>query len=489
MAEFRPGLWIRNTVIAGVILAFVAFFGMPSGSPGPNRVARVGSETISRDVFEFFRSQNENLSRSLLPPNLNASQVRELLDRQTLDGLVRRYVLAQQARELGLEVTDGEVRDEIRGDTSFLVNGRFDRDQLERLANQLGSMREYTEEVRRDILLRKLQRAVASPQRVSEADAQRWAREELTRVSLRYARASSSRFAEPGELDADEVRVFADDQVTRVEALYLSRSHEFQTEEEVRARHILFSGDTATSSAQAALERLRGGESFEAVARELSTDAATREAGGDLGFFPRGRVLPALEEAAFGLGAGEIAGPITTERGVHLVVVEEHREAQTRALEEVRFELARELMAADRRRGRAREAAESFLDDLAADLAFDEAARRLGLQVESTAPFSGSDPLPSDLAQIPGIRGAVFGLSEELPRISRVLESGDDYYVVWLERRIEPKDDEVEDQATRIRERLEDEARGRVLTLWYRHALTELQRGGEIELYPLYPTG
>ena len=57
------------------------------------------------------------------------SQIRELLDRQTLDGLVRRYVLSQEARRLGLRVTDAEVREEILADESFPEHRRHVVDQ------------------------------------------------------------------------------------------------------------------------------------------------------------------------------------------------------------------------------------------------------------------------------------------------------------------------------------------------------------------------
>ena len=55
MATARWVIWVRNTALAGVILAFVVFFGLPSGSGPVNTVAEVDGEIVSRDLYESFR--------------------------------------------------------------------------------------------------------------------------------------------------------------------------------------------------------------------------------------------------------------------------------------------------------------------------------------------------------------------------------------------------------------------------------------------------
>jgi parvulin-like peptidyl-prolyl isomerase len=489
MAELRISVWIRNLAIAGVILAFVVLFGQPSGGRRGSAVAKVGSEQVSREVFEFFREQNEETSRQFLPDNLDADTLRNMIDRQTLDALLRRYILAQQAQVLGLRVTDAEVAAEIRADQGFRVGGTVDQDRIERFANQLGGMRNYMQEVRRDLLLRKLQRIAGSPQRVPLVDAERRARRDALRIRLRYARARTSSFATRNEVTGDEARALADAEPDRVAELYRERAQEYRIPEQVRARHMLFQGDDAGERAAAALARLRAGEDFEALALELSEDAATREEGGDLGFFPRGRMLPGLEAVAFELGEGELSEPVETDRGVHLVRVEERQEASERSLEEVRFELARELVESDRARDAAAEAAETFLERLQEGAAYDDEARLLGLQVDVTPLIGWRDPLPPELASHPGLRGAAFELRREARVLDRVLASGDSFDVVWLVDREEPSEDEIASQALQLQEQLEREARGRLLGLWYRRRSEELQRSGELEVFSLYPAG
>ena len=97
--------------------------------------------------------------------------------------------------------------------------------------------------------------------------------------------------------------------------------------EEVRVRHILFKVPEGASpeavaakraEAEAALARVRGGEDFGEVARALSEDPSA-EKGGDLGWFGRGLLVRAVEDAAFDTADGQVAGPVRSPFGWHLV--------------------------------------------------------------------------------------------------------------------------------------------------------------------------
>jgi len=100
----------------------------------------------------------------------------------------------------------------------------------------------------------------------------------------------------------------------------------FQTAETRRARHIQVATQAA---AKDVLRRLKAGGNFEALAKQLSTDAATKSTGGELGPIERNGMMPtlgrqpAIADSVFAKKAGQFAGPIKTNLGWHVVQVEE----------------------------------------------------------------------------------------------------------------------------------------------------------------------
>ena len=73
------------------------------------------------------------------------------------------------------------------------------------------------------------------------------------------------------------------------------------------------------SDALAVLERLKKGESFANLAKELSIDKGSGKRGGDLGSFGRGMMVKPFEEAAFKLEKGQLSEPVKTEFGYHVI--------------------------------------------------------------------------------------------------------------------------------------------------------------------------
>ena len=84
----------------------------------------------------------------------------------------------------------------------------------------------------------------------------------------------------------------------------------------IRCSHILVQKQ---SESLAILERIRKGEKFALLAKELSIDRGNAKRGGDLGYFGRGRMVRPFEEAAFKLNVGEISNPVKTEFGYHII--------------------------------------------------------------------------------------------------------------------------------------------------------------------------
>ena len=137
-----------------------------------------------------------------------------------------------------------------------------------------------------------------------------------------------------------------------VQAAYANMTAE--GEPEVRARHIFISASdgitparlkAAEDKAREALRRVQGGETFAKVARDLS-DGPTAKEGGDMGYFKRGQLQPALDKAAFSLQPGQMSGLIRTtgeHGGWHILLVEDRRKTAPKPLAEVQEEIRNRL--------------------------------------------------------------------------------------------------------------------------------------------------
>jgi len=127
----------------------------------------------------------------------------------------------------------------------------------------------------------------------------------------------------------------------QVKARYEQEISAMVRETEVRARHILVDDE---DEAKAIIVRLDGGEAFEAIAEEKSTDSSSN-LGGDIGYFTKGQMVSEFEEAAFALKAGEYTRqPVKSPFGWHVIKVEDVREKAPPSLEDVSAGITNMLM-------------------------------------------------------------------------------------------------------------------------------------------------
>jgi hypothetical protein len=90
----------------------------------------------------------------------------------------------------------------------------------------------------------------------------------------------------------------------------------------VSVRHILINDQNRASEVA---RQAREGTDFATLAKEVSEDTGSRDAGGSLGFITRGQTVKPFEEVAFSLEIGEISDPVQSEFGWHIILVEARR--------------------------------------------------------------------------------------------------------------------------------------------------------------------
>ena len=118
--------------------------------------------------------------------------------------------------------------------------------------------------------------------------------------------------------------------------IYDEAAAQQKPEEEIHARHVLVATE---ADAQAVLKRLRAGEDFTKVAKEVSKDPGSE--GGDLGWFTKERMVPAFAEAAFNLQQGQFSEPVKTQFGWHVIQVEGKRQKTFPPFDQVKEQIVR----------------------------------------------------------------------------------------------------------------------------------------------------
>ena len=125
-----------------------------------------------------------------------------------------------------------------------------------------------------------------------------------------------------------------------IETYFNENKETFATAAQVEASHILVD-DEATAKEVAA--KLADGGDFAELAKEYSTDTASAENGGVLGYFGAGEMAEAFEKAAFAMKVGEISEPVKTDYGYHIIKVTGKKDAKEANLEDSTAEIKETL--------------------------------------------------------------------------------------------------------------------------------------------------
>jgi peptidyl-prolyl cis-trans isomerase D len=473
----RPLLWI---VIIGVGAVFVLYLGFQGGfepAPGSGPVVRVGQYSFEGRDLQRIRYNMEARYREALGDQFDAEQARAFLVESAGNALLRSGLLAWQGDQMGLTVSDAEVRAFLRSSGFADGSGQLDRDAITNYAErEFGSVRRFQERLRSDLLAEKTAQLIRSTASVSDAevrDSIRYQLEEVKIAAVRFdGRAPDEALEVPEEAGA--ALLAADPE--RVRKRYEQRKAEFDQPERARVRHILvaFEPEDEAAREEAAerlaglRERIAGGADFAEVAMEASDDAATKARGGDLGWLTRGSVLPEIEAAAFSQPPGELGEAVESEQGLHLIQVEEQESARVVPFEEAQQQVAQDLARADAGIAAARARAEEVSKAVAAGENLVDVARERGLSIIRPDPLRRRpDGYVQQIGVAPELLTAAFTLTPEAPSDPTLHEAGDDVFVlIQLLEKKSPTETEVAESVPARREALLAQRRADLEANW-----------------------
>jgi peptidyl-prolyl cis-trans isomerase SurA len=354
----------RTLLLAGLALGVGAAAALPAAAQQPApRSERIGHivAIVGDSAILNFDIQNALLAmqaQGAVPPEPGPERDR-ILD-ALLDERINELLLVQAAaRDTTIVVMDQQIIQQVQSEIEQRQRALGGPAELERALAQSGMTLAAFE----DMLTQQQRRRVLVEQYLSRTMAQRQP-PPVTEQTLRAAYE-----ARRAEFDQRPATVTFQQVIVRTEPAPDALAR-------VRLR------------ADSVFERIRNREDFEQLARRFSDDA-TRERGGDLGFFRRHEMVREFANVAFSLRPGEVSAPVRTQFGYHIIKVERVRGAEVHA----RHILFRhELTDADAHRAFAR--ADSAADQLRAGASATDVARRFGDPNEQVR----NGPFPVELA-------------------------------------------------------------------------------------------
>ncbi len=464
----------QSLLIQGVVLVIAVvfiFWGVGTNiTRNRNSVATVNGEEISLQEFQrSYERAVDNLRQQFggqLPPDLleNAG-----FKQQVLGQLIRDALLRQGGQRMGIAVSDHMTRQKIGTMEVFQENGHFDLHRYEEiLAQNRMTPTSFENGLRSDLLAAKVGEAVAAFAYVSDLEAKTWSRFQDESIRLAYLKLDARQFEDKVQIDEAELvgwfenhredyrqepkrrlkylyfsseagKNAAEATEDEVRAYYEANKTAYVTPEQRRARHILFkveqgADETARSEkkqqALKILAQAEAGEDFAELAKKYS-EGPSRDNGGDLGFFGRGRMVRPFEDAVFAMQPGEIRGPVETRFGFHIIKLEEIRPETVRPFDEVKQEIRRQLVAKAASAESFKKASEAYEGIMRAG-SLEKFAAASGLEIRETDYFQRKSP-PKDQKVLadPAFLAEAFSLNKG--ELSSVIEVKGGYAILYVD--------------------------------------------------------
>lgn len=249
------------------------------GEPGGGVIATVDGQKIAWAALDArFQEQYQRYE------DMGAASlaITEFIRYQVLNDLIQRQLLIAAAKQQGMEVSSADLKQELDRLVNQALQSRGKRAAQDREYRRLleDSIRARADDVRDDVLVQRLHDMVVSQVKTNDEAV----RESYHQVQARHILIRVDETGKAGLPDAE-----------------------------------------AKKKAEEILAKLKGGADFAALAKQFSGDQGTAANGGDLGFFKRGDMTPAFDQAAFALKPGQLSGVVKTPSGYHIIKVEKER--------------------------------------------------------------------------------------------------------------------------------------------------------------------
>jgi peptidyl-prolyl cis-trans isomerase D len=432
--------WLTYVLFGALAFIFAAWgaYGIATLQFGSStNAAKVNGETIPYDQVRQAWLQQQSQWQQRFGGDMPQA-VKARLEDELLEQFVRTTLMSQHTRKLGYRVSDAQLRDAVRSEPAFQVDGQYSADLAKERLQQAGiTIDAFEEDMRQSLRGAELEEGIRDSDFLTPAELERILALKDEQRKVEYAVLPAEKFASSAPLDERSVQAYYDAHrgefmtpefvhlqyaQLRVSGLtagiqltdadlrefYDKHKDRYVVPERRRARHILIAVSNTRTDAEArkraeeVLAKAKAGADFAALAKQYSDDPGSSSQGGELDWSERGNFVAPFADAVFSMKPGEIRGPVKTQFGYHIIQLEGIQPGKTKTFEEARAEIEAQLRRdrASDRFGDIQEQIQQELDNGTPTL--EGLAKQFGMQQGEVAQF------------VRGTGGGSLGNSREL---------------------------------------------------------------------------
>jgi len=271
-----------------------------------------GFDITEEDVEEKIKPRLEQMvARNRQLPPAFIEQLRTRMRKEALERMIVERLIDEQVKATPIVVTAEDVNDLIK---AMAAAEKLSMEDMKALIEASGQSFEQ------------------------------WKQQMQFEKGIAYQKLFESRFDDKVNITEEDARKY-----------YSENQQQFEIPEQVRASHILIKPDTsdpnvepalakaaAKAKAEELLKQIKDGDDFAELAL-ANSGCPSSARGGDLGFFSRGRMVPAFEEAAFALEVGQVSDIVETQFGYHIIKVTDRKDASVTMFEQAKDDILKLL--------------------------------------------------------------------------------------------------------------------------------------------------
>ncbi len=504
--------WMIKSILWLIVFAFVGTifysWGMGGRSGGRSGViATVNGEKILLNEYDQSFNNLINYYRSQFKGQFSQDLIEKLdLKNTALDGLIQKKILLAEAKKYNIQVSDQELTSKIKENPSFQKADSFDPSLYKNFLNfNRISAKEFEDSQREIMLLQKIEQVIKSNTKISESEMLEAFKKENEKIKFKYIQfpkkyfkpenppsdeelkkyfeKNKTQFEVPEQIKVkyikltketlkDEIKIHEED----IQDYYDAHEADYILKKRYRARHILIKalpvlpeGDAteeakkkaldeaeqkAKKNAEDILQKIKDGKDFAELAKEHSEDPGSGPRGGDLGEFTKGTMVPEFEKALDNMKAGELAGPIKTVFGYHIIKLDELKEERKKPVSEVKEEITKKLESRKIQQ-RIRRKIKKIYQMASTDNDLEKAAKKFNSEVKSTDFISTTNHNVPDIGIVPEFFNAAFILKDN--QISEPVNTPDASFLAKVVERKPPHIPEMDTVLEEVSKEYDDQ--------------------------------